>query len=158
MNKSQGKAYATITLDLLQKTKLSITPEILAKQMDIIYDIYDEETIEKEYEKMIENNKLFTNNINGKAHSYIVNIFESSLQQKQAIERFCKNTSLELGKIYITPPGANSDRFYELIKDIRSKGMDVLIVSVFSIYAMPDKEWAVIVKLCREYGINIVEV
>ena len=54
--------------------------------------------------------------------------------------------------------GENSENFYELIRDIRNKSMDVLIVTIFSIYAMSNKEWAVIVKLCRENEINIVEI
>ena len=99
MNKNQSKAYAAITLDLLYKMKITITPEILYKQMNIIYDLYDEEEVEKQYEQIIENNKIFNNNISGRANTYIVNIFDSSTQQKQLIERFCKNCSIELGKI-----------------------------------------------------------
>ncbi len=158
MNKNQSKAYAAITLDLLYKMKITITPEILYKQMNIIYDLYDEEEVEKQYEQIIENNKIFNNNISGRANTYIVNIFDSSTQQKQLIERFCKNCSIELGKIYVTQMGENSENFYELIRDIRNKSMDVLIVTIFSIYAMSNKEWAVIVKLCRENEINIVEI
>lgn len=158
MNKNQAKAYAAITLDLLYKMKITITPEILAKQMNIIYDLYDEEEVEKQYEQMIENNKIFNKNISGRANTYIVNIFDSSTQQKQSIERFCKNSTIELGKVYVTPIGQNTEKFYELIRDIRNKSMDVLIVTVFSIYAMSDQEWAVIVKLCRENEINIVEI
>lgn len=158
MNRNQAKAYAGIALDMLFNMKVSITPEDLTKQMNLIYDIYDEEEIEKEYEILIEKNKVLTKNISGRANCYIVNIFDSSIQQRQAIERFCKNSTLELGKVYITSPRQNTDNFYELIKDIRNKAMDVLIVSVFSIYAISDREWAVIVKLCRENSINIVEV
>ena len=158
MNKNQAKAYAAITLDFLYKMKITITPEVLAKQMEIIFDLYDEDEVEKELQQILENNKISTRNVSGRANAYVVNIFDSSIQQKQTIERFCKNSTLELGKIYVTPTGQNSDKFYELIKDIRSKSMDVLVVSIFSIYAMSDKEWAVIVKLCREYEINIVEI
>lgn len=158
MNKNQGKAYAAITLDLLYKMKITITPEVLAKQMEIVYDLYDEEEVEKQYEQIIENNKIFNKNISGRANAYVVNIFDSSIQQKQTIERFCKNSTIELGKIYVTPTGQNSEKFYELIRDIRNKSMDVLVVTVFSIYAIASKEWAIIVKLCRENEINIVEI
>lgn len=158
MNRSQGKAYAALTLDLLYKMRITITPEVLAKQMDIIYDLYDEEQVEKEYEQILENNKIFNKSISGRANTYIVNIFDSSSHQKQTIENFCKKTTIELGKIYITPPGQNSERYYELIRDIRNKSMDVLIVTIFSLYAMSSEEWAIIVKLCRENDINIVEI
>ena len=33
--------------------RITITPEVLAKQMDIIYDLYDEEQVEKEYEQIL---------------------------------------------------------------------------------------------------------
>ena len=158
MNKKQGKAYAVVTLDLLYKMKVTITPELLDKQMGLIYDLYDEEQIEHEYEQIIENNKIINKSISGRANAFIVNIFDSSTNQKQTIEKFCRNTTMELGKIYFTPPGENSAKFYELIKDIRSKSMDVLLVTVFSLYAISTREWAVIVKLCRENGINIVEI
>ena len=39
MNKEQGIAYAAITLDLLYKMKEKISPEILADQMNLIYDL-----------------------------------------------------------------------------------------------------------------------
>lgn len=158
MNKNQGKAYAALTLDLLNKMKITITPEVLAKQMDITYDLYDEEQAEKEYQKLMENNTTFTQSINGRANTYIVNIFDSAPHQKLTIEKFCKNTTIELGKIYVTPPGQNSEKYYELIRDIRNKTMDVLIITIFSLYAMSSEEWAVIVKLCRENDINIVEI
>ena len=158
MNKNQGKAYAALTLDLLNKMRTKITPEMLAKQMDITYDLYDEQQAEKEYEQIIENNNASSNNITGRANSYIVNIFDSSSHQKQTIEKFCKNTTLELGKIYVSAPGQNSEKYYDLIRDIRNKSMDVLIVTIFSLYAMASDEWAVIVKLCRENNINIVEI
>lgn len=158
MDRNQGTAYAAIALDLLYKMKVRITPEILAKQMDLTYDLYTLDEIEKEYEKMKESNKTILKNVTGRANCYIINIFDSSLQQKQAIEKFCKNSTLELGKIYVTPPGQNSEKFYELIRDIRSKSMDVLIISIFSIYAMEDEERAIIVKLCRKNNINIIEI
>ena len=158
MNKNQGKAYAALTLDLLNKMKITITPEVLAKQMDITYDLYDEEQAEKEYQKLMEDNTTFTQSINGRANTYIVNIFDSAPHQKQTIEKFCKNTTIKLGKIYVTPPGQNSEKYYELIRDIRNKTMDVLIVTIFSLYAMSSEEWAVVVKLCRENDVNIVEI
>lgn len=157
MNRSQGKAYAGITLDLLHKMKIKITPEVLSKQMDIVFELYDGEEAEKQYEQIMESNKTPTN-VKGKANAYIVNIFDSNAEQKQMIERFCKKASVEIGKIYVTSPGQNSERLYDLIRDIRNKSMDVLIITVFSIYAMADKEWAVIVKLCRENKINVVEI
>lgn len=158
MNRSQGKAYAALTLDLLYKMKITITPEVLAKQMDITYDLYDENQVEKEYEQILENNKIFNKGISGRANTYIVNIFDSATHQKQSIEKFCKSTTVELGKIYVTPPGQNSEKYYELIRDIRNKSMDVLIITIFSLYSMSSEEWAIIVKLCRENEINIVEI
>lgn len=158
MNRDQGKAYAALALDLLNKMKTSITPEVLAKQMDITYDLYNEEQVEHEYKQLLENNKTFNQSINGRANTYIVNIFDSATHQKQTIEKFCKNTTIELGKIYVTQPGQNSEKYYELIRDIRNKSMDVLIVTIFSLYAMSSEEWAVVVKLCRENDINIVEI
>ena len=158
ISKKQGLCYAALTLDLLSKMKIKIAPEIFAEQMELPYDLYEQEEVEREYELMKENNKIFNKDISGRANTYIINIFETSTQQKQAVERFCKNSSLELGKIYTAPIGENADKYYELIKDIRNKAMDVLIITIFSIYAMSHEEWAIIVKLCRRNDINIVEI
>lgn len=158
MDRNQGTAYAALALDLLYKMKIRITPEMLAKQMDLTYDLYTLDEVEKEYEQMKENNKTIQKDISGRANCYIINIFDSGSQQKQAIEKFCKNSTLELGKIYITSPGQNSEKLYELIRDIRSKAMDVLIITIFSLYAMDDEERAIIIKLCRKNNINIIEV
>lgn len=50
MNKKQGIAYAAITLDLLYKMKEKVSPQILADQMQLIYDLYDLDEIEAEYD------------------------------------------------------------------------------------------------------------
>lgn len=158
MDRNQGKAYAALALDLLYKMKIKITPELLAKQIDLTYDAYTIDEVEEAYEQMKKNNKTIIKNTNGKTNCYIVNIFDTSSQQKQAIERFCKNSTLELNKFYITAPGKNSEKFYELIRDIRNKSMEVLIISIFSIYGMDDEEREKIVKLCRKNSINIIEI
>lgn len=90
MNRNQGKAYAAITLDLLYKMKIKITPEVLADQMNLIYDLYDEDEVETEYKQIIENNKIFNKNISGRANAFIVNIFDSSVQQKMQLKDFVR--------------------------------------------------------------------
>lgn len=158
ISKKQGMCYAALTLDLLYKMKIKITPEIFAEQMKLTYDLYEQDEVEREYELMKENNRIFNKDISGRANTYIINIFETSTQQKQAVERFCKNSSLELGTVYTAPIGENAEMYYKLIRDIRNKAMDVLIITIFSIYAMSHEEWAIVVKLCRRNGINIVEI
>ena len=128
ISKKQGMCYAALTLDLLYKMKIKITPEIFAEQMKLTYDLYEQDEVEREYELMKENNKIFNKDISGRANTYIA------------------------------PIGENADKYYELIKDIRNKAMDVLIITIFSIYAMSHEEWAIIVKLCRRNDINIVEI
>ncbi len=157
MNKKQGIAYATITLDLLYKMKIKITPEIFAEQMKIVYDLYDLDEVEDEYNNMIENNKIIYKSLKGRANCYIINIFDSVNTQKKAIEKFC-GENIEIGKIYVTPPGQNQEKYYELIRDIRNKSMDILFMTVFTIIGMSDIERAVIVKLCRENNITFVEI
>lgn len=157
MNKKQGIAYGAITLDLLYKMKIKITPEIFAEQMKIVYDLYDLEEIENEFNNMLENNKILTKSLSGRANCYIVNIFGSAKEQKVAVKRFCGN-NIELGRIYVTPPGENSEKYYELIRDIRNKNMDILFMTIFTILGMSDEERAVIVKLCRKNNITLVEV
>ena len=68
------------------------------------------------------------------------------------------NTTLEIGKFYITSPGENSEKFYELVQDITNKTIEVLIINIFSVYAMDNIERAIIVKLCRKNNINIIEI
>lgn len=157
MNNKQAISYGAITLDLLYKMKIKVTPKIFADQMKIVLDLYDEDEIEQQYDNILENNEIFTKNLSGRANSYIINIYNSAKEQKEMIERYCGN-NIELGRMYITPPGQNSEHYYELIRDIRNKTMDILFMSIFTILAMNEEERAVIVKLCRKNNIIIVEV
>jgi len=157
MNKKQAIAYGAITLDLLYKMKVKITPEVFANQMNLIYDLYSLDEIETEYDNMMQNNRILDKNISGRANCYIVNLFDSARQQKEMIEGFC-NRNIQLGRMYITPPGENSDKFYELIKDIRNKSMDILIMTIFTILGMSEEERTLIVKLCRKNNIILIEI
>ena len=73
ITKKQGIAYAAITMDLLYKMKTKINPEILAEQMELIYDLYDPVEVEELYYNMLQNNKILFNNISGRANCYIIN-------------------------------------------------------------------------------------
>ena len=50
------------------------------------------------------------------------------------------------------------NEYYELIKDIRNKNMDLLIMTVFTILGMSQEERDVIVKLCRKNDIILIEI
>lgn len=159
MDKGKGKAYAAVALETLETRRKAINPRNLIKQMEITYDLYEEDEIDYYLEKVLEKDEnVNTDKMEGKVNCYLVNVFDSSSQQKETIERFCKNTNVDLRKIYVAPTGKNTDKFYELVRDIRAKAFDILIVTIFSIYAVPDDEWAIIVKLCRQNGIHIIEV
>lgn len=158
MNRNQGIAYAVLALDLLNKIKMKITPELLAKQMDLAYDLYTLDEAEKQYQKIKDCNNMKSKNVKRRANCYIIDIFDTAEKQKQMIEKFCNNTSLEIGKFYITSPGENSEKFYELVQDITNKTIKVLIINIFSVYAMDNIERAIIVKLCRKNNINIIEI
>lgn len=157
ITKKQAKAYAAVTLDLLYKMKLKVNPEVFANQLDSIYDLYEADEVEEICNNMIQNNKIILNNIKGKANFYVVNIHKSSKLQIELYRKFCKD-NIEIGKIYISPPGENADNYYELIKDIRNKNMDMLLMSVFTILGMSERERAMIVHLCRENEILLVEI
>lgn len=157
ITKKQGKAYASITLDLLYKMKIKVNPEILAEQMDLVYDLYDFQEIEDIYDNMINNNKIFQSSTKGKANCYIINLYNSSKEQMNMARKFCKN-KLEIGRMYITPPGENMDKYYELIKDIRNKNMDILIMNIFTILGMSEREINMIIHLCRENNILFLEI
>ena len=73
------------------------------------------------------------------------------------IRKFCKDR-IELGKIYISTPGENTDAYYKLIQDIRNKDMDILLMNVFTILGMSERELAMIIHLCRENDITFVEI
>ena len=47
ITKKQGIAYAAITLDLLYKMKLKVSPEVIAEQMSLVYDLYDNDEVEE---------------------------------------------------------------------------------------------------------------
>ena len=49
ITKKQGKAYAAITLDLLYKMKIKTNPEVLAEQMELIYNLYEADEVEDLY-------------------------------------------------------------------------------------------------------------
>ena len=158
MNKEQGIAYAAITLDLLYKMKEKISPEILADQMNLIYDLYDLDEIEAEYEKYKKSNKTIFRRNKGRVGSYIINLYDSSKDQIKNVEKFCFKHRLNLGRIYITRPGVNSEKYYELIRDIRNREIDVLIITIFTLIGMSVEEYAVLVKICRINNVNIIEV
>lgn len=158
MNINQAIAYAGVTVDFFNKKKEKITPDKFTKKMEIMYELYNEDEIEYQLNEIIENNKMINKKINGIAYCYIINIFDSEEKQSIAMKKFIEGCKLEIGKTYIASPGKNTNQFYELIQDIRNKNMNVLIVTIFSIYAIPDEEWAMIVKLCRENEINIIEI
>jgi len=157
ITKKQGKAYAAITLDLLYKMKIKIDPETLSEQMESIYDLYEPNEAEEIYINMLQNNKIFLNNISGRANCYVINSYDSRKKQINMIRKFC-NRNIEIGKMYITPPGENKDTYYELIKDIRNKNMDILIMNIFTILGMSERELNVVIRLCRENNIIFVEV
>ncbi len=157
VTKKQGKAYAAITLDLLYKMKIKIDPETLSEQMELVYDLYEPKEAEEIYTNMLQNNKIFLNSISGRANCYVINSYNSRKEQIIAIRKFC-NKNIEIGKMYITPPGENKDTYYELIKNIRNKNMDILIMNIFTILGMSERELNVVIRLCRENNIIFVEV
>lgn len=157
ITKKQGKAYAAITLDLLYKMKVKTDPQILSEQMELIYDLYEPDEIEELYTNMVHNNKIILKNISGKANCYIVNAYDTKKRQLSMIRNFC-GSNIVIGKIYITPPGENCDSYYKLIQDIRNKNMDILIMNVFTIFGMSERELNMIIHLCRENHIIFVEI
>ena len=157
ITKKQGIAYAAITLDLLYKMKIKINPEIIAEQMSLVYDLYDKDEIENLYHNMIHNNKIMHKNTSGRANCYVVNYHNSVKTQLDVARKFCGN-NIELGKIYITPSGENLDKYYELIQDIRNKNMDILLMSVYTILGMSEREKNMIIHLCRKNKIVYVEI
>lgn len=157
ITKKQGKAYAAITLDLLYKMKVKINPEILSKQMELIYDLYEPKEVEKIYINMLQNNKIIHKSVRGRANCYIINSYNSINEQTKRIKEFCSN-KIELGKMYITEPGENVDIYYKLIQDIRNKSMDLLIMNIFTILGMSEKELDVVIHLCRKNQITFIEV
>lgn len=157
ITKTQSKAYAAITLDLLYKMKLKVNPESLAEQMNYTFDLYEPDEIENIYKTMIDNNKIIKCNTSGKANCYIVNTHNSIKNQVEIARKFC-NQNIELGKIYVAPPGENADDYYELIKDIRNKNMDILLLSIFTILGMSEREFSMVKHLCRENEIVLIEI
>lgn len=157
ITKKQGKAYAAITLDLLYKMKVKIDPELLSKQMELIYDLYEPKEVEEIYINMLQNNRIIHKSIRGRTNCYIVNSYNSANEQIKRIKEFCCN-KIEIGKMYIAGPGENTDTYYQLIQDIRNKSMDLLIMNIFTILGMSEKELNVIIHLCRKNQITFVEI
>lgn len=157
ITKKQGKAYAAITLDLLYKMKVKIDPELLSKQMELIYDLYEPKEVEEIYINMLQNNRIIHKSIRGRTNCYIVNSYNSANEQIKRIKEFCCS-KIEIGKMYITAPGENTDTYYQLIQDIRNKSMDLLIMNIFTILGMSEKELNVIIHLCRKNQITFVEI
>lgn len=157
ITKKQGIAYATITLDLLYKMKIKVNHENFSEQMKLIYDLYEPDEVEELYENIKRNNKIIQKSISGKANCYVVNSYNSREKQMKIIRNFCKN-KVELGKVYITSPGENTDAYYKLIQDIRNKNMDILLMNIFTILGMSERELAMIIHLCRENEIIFVEI
>lgn len=158
MNEKQGIAYAAITLDLLYKMKVRVSPEALAEQMRLVYDLYELDEIEEEYEKLIKTNKTILKSAKGRVSGYVIDLYDSSKDQITNIEKFCLNHKLNLGKIYVTKPGTNSEKYYELIRDIRNKEFDVIVITIFTILGISTEEYAILVKACRNNSVNIIEV
>ena len=157
ITKKQGISYATITLDLLYKMKIKVSNQTFAEQMKLIYDLYEPDEVEALYENIIRNNRIIENSLTGRASCYVINIYNTKEQQLNLLKNFCKDT-VELGKIYLTTPGENADNYYKLIQDIRNKNMDFLLVNVFTILGMSEKEFSIIKHLCRENNIILIEV
>ncbi len=155
--KKQGIAYATITLDLLYKMRVKISTESFAEQMRLIYDLYEPEEVVDLYENIKRNNKVIEQSISGKANCYIVNSYNSREKQMNMIRNFCKDR-VELGKVYISTPGENTDAYYKLIQDIRNKNMDILLMNIFTIFGMSERELSMVIHLCRENEITFVEI
>lgn len=93
----------------------------------------------------------------GKANCYIINFNSTVDKQLEALRKFCGN-NIEIGKIYVTPTGDNTDKYYELIKDIINKKMDILFMNIYTIFAMNEREKGMIVHLCRKSKIIYVEI
>ena len=155
--KKQGIAYATITLDLLYKMRVKISTESFAEQMKLIYDLYEPEEVVELYENIKRNNKVIEQSISGKANCYIVNSYNSREKQMNMIRNFCKDR-VELGKVYISTIGENTDAYYKLIQDIRNKNMDILLMNIFTIFGMSERELSMVIHLCRENEITFVEI
>ena len=128
ITEKQGIAYATITLDLLYKMKIKVNHKNFSEQMKLIYDLYEPDEVEELYENIERNNKIIEKAISGKANCYIVNSYNSREKQMKIVRKFCKDR-IELGRIYISTPGENTDAYYKLIQDIRNKNMDILLIS-----------------------------
>ena len=157
ITKKQAKAYSAISLDLLYKMKVKIDPKTLTDFMDLMYDLYDPKEAVDYYKKIISYNKILANKIKGRAYCYIINFHNTDNIQFNMIKKFCGDI-IKLGKVYKTMPGENSDIYYELIKDIRKKEMDMLIMSIFTLYSMSEAERDMIIHLCRRNQIIFVEV
>ncbi len=93
----------------------------------------------------------------GKASFYIINSYNTANKQIELARRFCKN-NIEIGKMYISQVGENTDKYYELIKDIRNKNMDILVMSIFTIFSMNEAEKNMIIHLCRKNNILYIEI
>ena len=158
MNENQAKAYAAVTLNLLYKMKEKVSPEVLAEQMTLVFDLYDPEEVETEYNKLINSNRIILRKNNSRVGSYIIDVFNSTNEQLNTIEEFCKKHKMLIKKIFIAPPGINQEKYYELIRDIRNKEIDVLIVAGLTILGISTEEYAVLVKLCRKHDVNIIEI
>lgn len=157
ITEKQGIAYATITLDLLYKMKIKVNHKNFSEQMKLIYDLYEPDEVEELYENIERNNKIIEKAISGKANCYVVNSYNSREKQMQIIRNFCKD-NIEIGKIYISTPGENADAYYKLIQDIRNKNMDILLMNIFTILGMSERELAMIIHLCRDNNIIFVEI
>ncbi len=151
--------YATITLSLMIKTKIKATPKNIATQMDLVFDLYDIEDLEEQRNKIMKEDRLFHNMQGKRVGYYMIDIFNSLNKQEEIIEKFCSNSELKLVRKYISPIGKQTDEFYEIINDIRNKNIDILVINVFSLYAIQDNEdKKSIVKQCRKNGIHFIEI
>lgn len=158
MNKKQGTAYAAITLNLLYKMKCKITPEVLAEEMNLIYDLYEPNEIETEYENYLKSNRTIIRKNKSRIGIYIINFYDSAKEQNRTLEEFCKKHRMNATKIFISPPGENQEKFYELIRDIRNMEFDVLLLTGFTLLGISKEEYATLVRICRTNNVNIIEV
>lgn len=93
----------------------------------------------------------------GKVSCFIVNINNSINRQTKMVRHFCKD-KLIIEKIYVIDPGDTPKKYYELIKDIKNKSMDILLINIFTFLGLSEKETGTIINLCREYEITVIEV
>lgn len=92
-----------------------------------------------------------------KANYYIVNIQNSLNKQMEMANRYCKDT-ISIQKTYIDIPDKNDENYYQLVKDIKEKNMQILMINIYTILGLSKRELSIIVRLCRENDIILIEI